>query len=477
MQDEFENALAWFSAAPARWVKSAKEDASAAAEWIWVVLQGDFTDHASTAQTITGTVISMIPVVDQLCDVRDVVANCKKIHEDSSNKWVWVALVLTLIGLFPTLGSLVKGCFKILFAYGRKAAFKTGAPLADGFWKFSKPWVESGIGKLNQFLARPEVRKTLAALHWDNPFKELARRMRALAGQVNTAALLQVMDEVIDALKKLLALVQKWGGEAMSAKAGALLDTVMTVRKEAGTKIGEVVQPVQDWLDRLARRLDVEADSHYRAYLKKTNPHSFAKPTVEAEMVAFEKAKPGWVDKTRKVAHEPAKKAPVKDGWPDLSDTAEGPTKGKYDTFEKGKIEDATIPPGETLYRIIDPASSDNNICWMRKAEFDKLKSKDEWRRKFAVWTNWNSNGEFVTYTVPPGKGLNVWEGTVGTQKHKIDEAYKLEGGAMQIVLDPVHLKKEFLGKRQATNWDYSSFGESIDLVGVPVLTNNWHGK
>lgn len=40
----------------------------------------------------------------------------------------------------------------------------------------------------------------------------------------------------------------------------------------------------------------------------------------------------------------------------------------------------------------------------MTKAEFDKLKSKDDWRRRFAVWANWNSNGEFVTYTVPKGK-------------------------------------------------------------------------
>lgn len=477
MQNQFENALAWFAAAPTRWIQSAKRDFSAAAEWIWIVLQGDFTEEASTAQTITGTVISMIPLVDQICDVRDVVANCKKIHEDSSNKWHWVALVLTLIGLFPTLGSLVKGCFKILFAYGRKAAFKATVPLAEGLWKFSKPWVESGIQKLNQFLARPEVRKTLAALKWDNPFKELARLMRELTGKINTASLLKAMDEVINALKKLLNLVQKWGTAAMSTKAGELLEKIMYVRKEANARLGEVVKPVQNWLDHLARRLDIEADNHYRAYLKVTNPHSFVRPTEQAELDAFKKSKPSWVDKTRKEAHEPAQNAPVKNGWPDLSDTAKGPTRRKYNTFEKGTIKDVTIPPGETLYRIIDPASSDNSICWMRKAEFDKLKNKDDWRRRFAVWANWNSNGEFVTYTVPPGKGLNAWEGIVGTQKHDLDKAYKLEGGATQIVLDPADLKKEFLGKRQPTNWDYSSFGETTDLVGVPVLTNNWYGK
>ena len=53
----------------------------------------------------------------------------------------------------------------------------------------------------------------------------------------------------------------------------------------------------------------------------------------------------------------------------------------------------------------------------MSKAEFEKLLSKDDWRRRFAVWSSWNGNGEFVTYAVPPGKGLNVWEGVTARKK------------------------------------------------------------
>ena len=76
--DELENALAWFKSAPAEWIDSAGESLAAAAEWIWEVLQGDFNEEQSNAQMITGMVISMIPGVDQLCDVREVVANCGK---------------------------------------------------------------------------------------------------------------------------------------------------------------------------------------------------------------------------------------------------------------------------------------------------------------------------------------------------------------------------------------------------------------
>jgi len=38
-------------------------------------------------------------------------------------------------------------------------------------------------------------------------------------------------------------------------------------------------------------------------------------------------------------------------------------------------------------------------------------------------------------------------------------------------------LDKAHLGNRQPTEWGYDSFGEGLDLVGVPTLTNTWHEK
>jgi hypothetical protein len=64
----------------------------------------------------------------------------------------------------------------------------------------------------------------------------------------------------------------------------------------------------------------------------------------------------------------------------------------------------------------VHPTSADNSICWMSKAEFDQLQSKSVWRKRFAVWMHWNANGEYLTYTVPPGKGLPVWRGPTATQ-------------------------------------------------------------
>lgn len=115
-KQELTNALAWFTAPVNDAIKKGKETAADIAEWLWVVLQGDFAEDQSTAQIVTGTVISMIPFVDQVCDVRDLCANSIKIKEDSNNPWAWVGLILTLIGLFPVLGSLFKGIFKVILA-------------------------------------------------------------------------------------------------------------------------------------------------------------------------------------------------------------------------------------------------------------------------------------------------------------------------------------------------------------------------
>lgn len=472
--DELENALAWFRSAPSDWLASGKRNLAAAAQWIWEVIQGDFNEEQTTAQIATGTVISMIPFVDQICDVRDVVANCRKINEDTNNSWAWVALVLTLIGLFPTFGSLAKGCLKILFAYGRKTVFRTAkATMDSGFWSASRPFVEGGIRKLNQHLQHPAVRRALRTVRWANPYRELAKLVRETAGGLNVAKITAEFDKIIRALRELTGLVKKWGTDNMGQQADALVQMVTSVRRAADAPLRRTLGPVADWLNRLARRLDIEADMAYRAQVNAANPHSYVRPTLMQDKIEFDLNKPAWVDKTRKLEFSQMRTSPSRAFWPDIADASPNKaTAGAYRTFHDASA--VVIPPGETLYRIVDPSSADNKICWMRKAEFEKLSSKDDWRRHFAVWRHWNRNGEYVTYTVPPGEGLRVWEGATASQKLDATSGYVLEGGAKQIVLDPGQLQPEHFGRRQATGWGYSDFpGESDQFLGLPKLTNN----
>jgi hypothetical protein len=505
---EFESAMAWFAAAPAKvkgsvdealaaaqaeletCTQAVKDTVAGAAQWSWAVIQGDFAEEQSTAQVVTGTVISMIPGVDQICDVRDIVANCKKIHtckEDEDSTWHWVALVLTLIGLFPVLGSLFKGCFKVLFRYVRKALAKSGGAKAGAaVWKVVAPLLEEGIGKLNEFLARPAVRKYLSSHRIDNIYKAIADKIREVAARLNTEELFRVLDEQIVHLKDALAFIRKWGGGALGEKAGRLLEMVNDVRKRANTQIGDVLRPVQDILDRTAQRLDVEHALQYRAATNAFSPHQFKRINLDAELAKYEKNRPGYVDELAKHPHpradieqyqaalkdaDAAIEQAIKDGRlrarTDIPDLARG---DHYKNFTKDMRFDV-IPEGEVLYRVLDPGSSDNAFYWMTKAEFDKLQSKDDWRRRFAVWVGWNKDGEVVAYTVPPG-GLPVWRGTAATQD---GGKFMLAGGGEQIFVNPAHLDQRFADARKATGWGYNDLGEQADLTGVPTLQRNWY--
>ncbi len=480
--DEVQNALEWYAAAPERWYNSAEEDLEAAAEWIWTVLEGGFADKQSTAQIVTGTVISIIPFVDQICDVRDLIACCYNLHEDDSDAWRWVALCLTLIGLFPELGSIAKGGGKILFAYGRKSVFRLGEELStSNFWTISEPYVADGIAKLDQFLDMPAVRSTLHGLDIYKPYHFFSGKVDDVASALTASHLLNAFDSVIDVLRSLVTTIQKWGTAALASKAGELLQLVLAIRKKANNMLAKVLAPVNNWLTHLARRLELESDMQYRATVNALTPHTFKRVNNSEELAAIKANKPEWVDFRKNPKHPALKHSPTPpEDWvikhgelPNIGDGSKHPLlQKKYNTFESAHP--TQFQSGETIYRIVDPDSYDDSICWMRKKEFDALKTKADWRRRFAVWQSWNRNGEFVTYTVPKGKTLNAWEGPAASQQMENAPTVMLEGGSTQLVINPNDLIPEALGKRQATHWGYGKLDSEPDgKLGLPKLTNN----
>ena|GEM_PF-2647001 len=90
--------------------------ASQAGDWLWGALQGDFNKDPTTAQIVVGSIISMIPVIDQVMDVRDILANVMLLTDDdkANDSDGWIAFTLTAIGLVPVLGSAVKGVGKVV---------------------------------------------------------------------------------------------------------------------------------------------------------------------------------------------------------------------------------------------------------------------------------------------------------------------------------------------------------------------------
>lgn len=85
--------------------------------WIWGAIQGDFNEDPTFGQIVLNTILTLIPVVDQIGDLRDLVANLKLLIWDKKYKEyaVWVALFFTLVGLIPELGSLLKGVLKAIW--------------------------------------------------------------------------------------------------------------------------------------------------------------------------------------------------------------------------------------------------------------------------------------------------------------------------------------------------------------------------
>lgn len=85
-----------------------------AGSWILGAIGGEFVDDPTYGQIAVDFVLSIIPYVDQAADVRDIIAHIYRLGFRSEYTSVlrWVALVFTLIGLVPEIGSVIKSLSK-----------------------------------------------------------------------------------------------------------------------------------------------------------------------------------------------------------------------------------------------------------------------------------------------------------------------------------------------------------------------------
>ncbi|REL26564.1 hypothetical protein DXX93_08205 [Thalassotalea euphylliae] len=110
------NAVAMVESGDTSLLDEAGSLAASAGDWLWGTLQGDFNENPSTSQVVVGSIISMIPVIDQIMDCRDVCANVMVLTDDdkANDTNGWIALTLTGIGFIPVIGSAVKGVGKVI---------------------------------------------------------------------------------------------------------------------------------------------------------------------------------------------------------------------------------------------------------------------------------------------------------------------------------------------------------------------------
>jgi hypothetical protein len=380
----------------------------------------------------------MIPLVDQICDLRDLIANCKKLSHDYKDKAAWLALVLTLIGLFPTLGSLVKGVLKIIFAHVRRAGIDQAAKA-----------IERGMSWVIVYLRREEVQKYIKARKIDRLFEWLATGVKELRGRVNTGALLAAFDTAISALEVMVNKVRLV--PAIYRKAKAALEQAKEIRLAANQHMEETLKPVHDILTTIILNLERRALEREHAILNASNIH-FCGALPEADAINLMlQHPPTWLSKTGDKFLKPADATfhrPDVDRLSAKFDAA-GNLRPQKDIFlyltdqnieSFHTLQEHTIKGPARLYRILAPTSRGMSDCWVSEEIFNKLQNspnpKEAWRRYLAVWPDWNVNGQFVIYDVKAGESLNVWRGPASSQEKKQLPNNFLEGGWEQIVFN-----------------------------------------
>jgi uncharacterized Zn-binding protein involved in type VI secretion len=103
-------------------------------------------------------------------------------------------------------------------------------------------------------------------------------------------------------------------------------------------------------------------------------------------------------------------------GWPDLP-AAHTPN------FQAAQPVD--LPPGTTLYRVIDDNSNPSGSYWAPDLPADE----NTWRSTCAVKTEWNSDGKVAVATVP-AEGTKAWMGPASSQGSH-------PGGGTQLYVPP----------------------------------------
>lgn len=402
--------------------------------WLWEAIQGDFNQERSTGQIVFDTAISMIPGVDQVCDVRDIIANCKLVHEDKSNTWAWVSLGLTLIGLFPTLGSLVKGVLKIFFLFVRRSGGNAVVKAVDE----AMTWVIT-------FLRKRDVQKYLKQLKWDHVFAELAKEVKQIRAKVNLSELFKAFDRGIALMNNLLGYVKHV--PFIGKRAQATIDMVMAVRKSADQYMGKALKPLQDAMDKIIQRLELEDLVQRRGIVNVGNVH-FRGNLPEARAITLMRnaePPPPWLSKGK-----PTKNLPQDPGLESVQQKLEAGYAKGYPRLNDGQIASftdamraSTLKGPQRLYRVVSPSNTAASADWMTEEVWQKIMSspdpKAAWRKYLGVWPDWNADGQFVVYDIKPGEELKVWRGPASAQMKpeaaQLPDRF-LEGGYEQIKFD-----------------------------------------
>ena len=378
----------------------AKPDDVGIGEWIWGALQGDFNAERSTGQIGFDMVVSLIPIVDTLCDLRDLCANIRHYRKDPSNKVTLFFMATTVVGFIPEVGTVVKSALRLVWVY-----LKPLVRHADDITNTSKLIAAAGkacdaaLPKITEYLQHNRVAKWATDGKLPDIYQFAAKTIREAGDKLNPAKLKAMLDEKFDDLKALLEKIWPIVPGNVREHLDELLKFVDAKRRAISAAVQTFAKPVQTVLKVIAKKLD---DQAWKVETYRTN-RGWIAPISESGSAKLINAKPPkWAKKFYGAfpfppveSSSPAIQALFKahPHHPKLSDSA-------IETFSvRGKgIQPDKIKGQAKLYRIVDPSNEGGGMFWVTETEFKTIKNRDEWRSKFAVKPEWNQNGWFVEY-------------------------------------------------------------------------------
>ena len=209
--------------------ETTQQDEDSILEWVWVAVQGDFNEDPTAGQIITNAVITAIPVVDQVADARDLAASVKallwdKRHDDFE---VWLAFFFTLIGLVPSVGSLLKGVLKLVWKGAKLDA------ILRVFNAFAKG---NGVAWLKQLRA--------------GGLREYSKQAAELGKKV--------LDNVTATLKEAMEYIPSWAG-GIYQRMSDLLAELAIIRSKIEDVFNKITLGMEEKLDDLLKEKKINS--------------------------------------------------------------------------------------------------------------------------------------------------------------------------------------------------------------------------
>lgn len=400
--------------------------------WTWEAIKGDWGDDQTLGQIVFDSAVSMIPVIDQAADVRDISANLYKltVKGEYDKFGPWFGFVMGIIGAIPELGTAIKGTVKCLINVGKDAAtfvLKQGVKFGEQLI------VKSGIdfGGLIKFM---------------NVFGE-GNVVRWLRDQVKkfkkdgeyTVFVKDKMNKILTEIKKACLALKDKVFDFVAEKLQAIADNIEEVSKRAAGFVEEI-------MGRGGKELD-DATKHAEDYSVPGNlmEENGARQIAEG------------------TSHAPAPKpAPVKSHA-----RAKRMTRAEIEKIAK----DAGMEP-EELMGLIEHCNKTNRRVVVR---FTNPKSL-QWHGKpnhvpkcVDVKLKTSKSGENAGLVVKPKEPMEDWE--IENVNYLKEKGYEFDGAGR--LVDPK-------GNRIYGDYDLQSVhsvdpntGRSTDLLSNPSESNS----